>query len=134
MKYKNPPVSKNIVVFESNVNWSLPIILCEGVFDAIAIKRNAIPLLGKTVSEMLMSRLVSERVRDVVIALDPDALSTAVSISQRLMRYGIKVRNTNLEHGDPSDLGYKTMLTKIDEAKPLDSYSLILQKLASEKK
>ena len=99
MKYKNPPVSKNIIVFESNVNWSLPIILCEGVFDAIAIKRNAIPLLGKTVSEMLMSRLVSERVRDVVIALDPDALSTAVSISQRLMRYGIKVRNTNLENG-----------------------------------
>jgi DNA primase len=131
MKYKNPPVSKNIIVFESNVNWSLPIILCEGVFDAIAIKRNAIPLLGKTVSEMLMSRLVSERVRDVVIALDPDALSTAVSISQRLMRYGIKVRNTNLEHGDPSDLGYKTMLTKIDEAQPLDSYSLILQKIAS---
>ena len=74
---------------------------------------------GKTVSEMLMSRLVSERVRDVVIALDPDALSTAVSISQRLMRYGIKVRNTNLENGDPSDLGYKTMLTKIDEAQPL---------------
>ena len=131
MKYKNPPVSRNIIVWESNINWNLPIVLCEGVFDAIAIKRNAIPLLGKTLSEMLMTRLVSERVKDVTLALDPDAIKTAVAISQRLMRYGINVRNTNLESGDPSDLGYKTMLNKIDKASPLDSYSLILQKIAS---
>ncbi len=35
MKYKNPPISKNIICFESHVNWNEPIILCEGVFDAI---------------------------------------------------------------------------------------------------
>jgi len=131
LKYKNPPVSRNIIVFESNINWNMPVVLCEGVFDAIAIKRNAIPLLGKTVSESLMTRLVSERVKEVVIALDPDALSTAVAISQRLMRYGINVKNTNLESGDPSDLGYVAMLQKIKNANAINSYDLILQKIQS---
>ena len=43
MKYKNPSVSKDVVGFELFINWDEPIVLCEGVFDAIAIKRNAIP-------------------------------------------------------------------------------------------
>jgi hypothetical protein len=47
VKYKNPPINKNIVPFELFVNWSSPLVLCEGPFDALAIKRNAIPLLGK---------------------------------------------------------------------------------------
>ena len=47
-KYRNPEVSKDIIFFENLINWETPIILCEGVFDAMAIKRNAIPLLGKS--------------------------------------------------------------------------------------
>ena len=46
LKYKNPPVSKNVIVFENQINWKMPLVLCEGVFDAIAIRRNAVPLLG----------------------------------------------------------------------------------------
>ena len=54
LKYKNPPVPKDTVIFELYINWNMPIVLCEGVFDAIAIKRNAIPLLGKTVQDTLL--------------------------------------------------------------------------------
>ena len=32
-KYKNPPVSKNVTIFENHINWKKPITLCEGVFD-----------------------------------------------------------------------------------------------------
>jgi DNA primase len=46
-KYKNPPVSKDVIGFDLFINWNEPIVLCEGVFDAIAIRRNAIPLLVK---------------------------------------------------------------------------------------
>ena len=46
MKYKNPPMSKDTVAFELFINWNQPVILCEGVFDAITINKNAIPLLG----------------------------------------------------------------------------------------
>jgi DNA primase len=47
VKYKNPPMSKDVVPFELFINWSSPLILVEGMFDALAVKRNAIPLLGK---------------------------------------------------------------------------------------
>ena len=37
-KYKNPPVSKDVVGFESFINWREPITLVEGVFDAISAR------------------------------------------------------------------------------------------------
>ena len=49
IKYKNPNISRNIIPFEFFINWNLPLILCEGPFDAIAIKRNVVPLLGKNI-------------------------------------------------------------------------------------
>ena len=42
VKYRNPSVSRDVVPNEHLINWNIPIILCEGLFDAIAIKRNAI--------------------------------------------------------------------------------------------
>ena len=56
-KYKNPETSKDIIFFENLINWNQPIILCEGVFDAMAIKRNAIPLLGKGLSKFLLLKI-----------------------------------------------------------------------------
>ena len=70
MKYKNPPVSKGIVGFESMIDWSQPIVLCEGVFDAIAVRRNAIPLFGKTIPPLLMKKLVEYRVKSLYLLLD----------------------------------------------------------------
>ena len=46
LKYVNPDIDKsNCIIFENLINWGEPIILCEGVFDAMAIRRNAVPLL-----------------------------------------------------------------------------------------
>ena len=53
MKYKNSPTPKDVIGFDLFVNWDEPIILCEGVFDAMAFKRNAIPLFGKNVMKKL---------------------------------------------------------------------------------
>ena len=58
-KHKNPEASKNIVGFELFINWSLPLVLVEGAFDAIAVRRNAIPLFGKTISEDLPGLIIS---------------------------------------------------------------------------
>jgi len=73
-KYKNPSVSRDIVPFEMFINWSSPLVLCEGPFDAIAIKRNAIPLLGKNIQSSLMKKIVSSKVEKIYIALDSDAI------------------------------------------------------------
>jgi len=66
-KYKNPEVSKDIIFYENLINWNTPIILCEGVFDAMAIKRNAIPLLGKSVSTELYKKILTSRLTDIYI-------------------------------------------------------------------
>ena len=58
IKYKNPNTSRNIIPFEFFINWDLPLVLCEGPFDAIAIKRNVIPLLGKNIQSSLMKKLL----------------------------------------------------------------------------
>ena len=60
MKHKNPIASKNIIPLELFVSWDFPIILCEGMFDAIAIKRNAIPLLGISISNKLMQKIIEK--------------------------------------------------------------------------
>ena len=58
------------------INWNVPIVLCEGAFDAISIKRNAIPLFGKNISKKLMQKLVTSEVKKVYLALDKDAIKS----------------------------------------------------------
>jgi DNA primase len=82
MKYKNPPISKDVVCFELLINWNQPIILCEGVFDAISIKKNAIPLLGKVPSRKLIKTIATENVNIIYISLDSDAKQDAVKLAE----------------------------------------------------
>ena len=105
-KYKNPPMSKDTVCFEMFVNWNEPIILVEGVFDAIAIRNNAIPLLGKFPSKTLVMRLVEKQVKKIYVALDEDAKQDAIKLSKFLMDYGIETYLLNMKDKDPSELGF----------------------------
>ena len=65
MKYKNPEASKDIVAFENQVNWNKPIILVEGVFDAMAVRRNAVPILGKSLPKALLKKIVYAGSEDI---------------------------------------------------------------------
>ena len=105
-KYKNPPMSKDTVCFEMFINWNEPIVLVEGVFDAIAIRRNAIPLLGKFPSKTLVMRLVEKQVKKIYVALDEDARKDAIKLSKFLMDYGIKTYLLEMRDKDPSELGF----------------------------
>ena len=77
-KYKNPPVSKNVTIFENQINWKEPITLTEGVFDAMAVKRNAIPLLGKFIPKTLMDSIYKNGVKRISVILDKDAQEQAL--------------------------------------------------------
>ena len=91
LRYKNPPVSKDVVVFENQIDFSEPLIFCEGVFDAMAIRRNAIPLLGKNIPSKLKTKLVEHGVSEVCIVLDNDAFKNALQISETLMNENVKL-------------------------------------------
>ena len=128
-KYKNPPMSKDTVCFELFINWNEPIILCEGVFDAISIRKNVIPLLGKFPSKTLVKRLIEKKVKTVYVALDEDAKRDAVKLSKFLMDYGITTYLLEMNGKDPSELGFKEFWNIIKQSKQSKFSDLIKGRL-----
>ena len=129
-KYKNPSVSRDIVPFEMFINWSSPLVLCEGPFDAIAIKRNAIPLLGKNIQTNLMKKIVSSKVEKIYIALDSDALKSSLKFCERFMNEGKEVHLLEMDDKDPSELGFKRFTELIQKSTPLTLSGLLARKLS----
>ena len=130
IKYRNPDCSRDIIPFELFVNWNSPLILCEGPFDAMAIKRNAIPLLGKNIQTNLLKRIVESTVKKVYIALDTDALKQALKHCEYLLNQGKEVYLVELEGKDPSEMGFSYFTKLIQNTLPLDSYSLMEKKFS----
>lgn len=130
LSYINCDASKDIVGFELFVDWNEPISLVEGAFDAIAIKRNAIPLFGKTVSQKLEYRIIEHNVRDINLILDNDALKSTLRLAKRFMAEGRNVKITMLEDKDPSKIGFENMVGIVKKAEDLDFASLIKLKLS----
>ena len=128
-KYKNPEASKDIIFFGSFINWNAPIILCEGVFDAIAIRRNAIPILGKSISNSLYKKILTSNVSDIYVALDTDARDRALEIGEKFLNQGKRVFLVDLPNKDPSDMGFTTFTNYIQNAKELDLSGIMLHKL-----
>lgn len=128
-KYQNPNVSRDIIPFELFINWEIPFILCEGPFDAIAIKRNTIPLLGKNIQSNLMKQIVKSSVEKIYIALDKDAQKQALTFCERLMKEGKEVYLVDLDDKDPSEMGFNNFTKLIQDTYPLTFSSLLEKKL-----
>jgi DNA primase len=129
LKYKNPSVSRDIIPFELFINWDLPFILCEGPFDAIAIKRNTIPLLGKNIQSTLMKKIVKSSVDKIYIALDKDAQKQALNFCEKLMSEGKEVYLVDMQDKDPSEMGFENFTNLIQDTYPLTFSSLLEKKL-----
>ena len=99
------------------INWKEPIVLCEGIFDAIAIRNNAIPLFGKFPSKTLVKRLVEKKVKRVYVALDEDAKKDAIKLVKFLMDSGIETYLLEMKDKDPSELGFKSFWKIANETK-----------------
>lgn len=130
IKYRNPSVSRDIIPNEHLINWDVPIVLCEGLFDAIAIKRNAIPLLGKNIQNSLMKKIISSKVDKIYIALDRDAIKQALRFCEMLLAENKEVYLVDLQDKDPSEMGFKNFTKLIQKTVPLTYYNLMEQKLA----
>jgi hypothetical protein len=128
-KHKNPDVSKNCVGFELFINWSLPIVLVEGAFDAIAVRRNAIPLFGKTISEDLRKKIIEHKVSKLYICLDKDAQKQALEHAEYFMNNGVQVYFVDLDQKDPAEIGFEQMSKLIKETQPLTFSKFIEYKL-----
>jgi DNA primase len=128
-KYKNPAIGRNIIGWEYYINWNTPLILVEGIFDALTIKRNVIPLFGKDISETLMKKIVSSQVQKIYIALDNDALKQAIKHCEKLLSYGKEVYLVELGGKDANEIGFENFLNTIEQTQPLTFSTLINKKL-----
>ena len=129
-KYKNPPIAaKDVIGFELYINWDAPIILVEGMFDALTIKRNVIPLFGKAIHGKLMEKLVKASVDRIYIALDNDARRDALKQAEMLMSYGKEVYMVEMEGKDANEIGFENFLNTIEQTQPLNFQSLLEKKL-----
>jgi len=128
-KHKNPPMERNIIGFDILINWREPITLVEGSFDAISAKINAIPLFGKSVLENLKLKIVENKVKDIYIGLDSDALKNALKISEYFMGSGINVYLLELGEDDPSKMGYNKFQEIKRKTKKLTFSNIVKYKL-----
>ena len=92
-KYLNPPVDKDVVFNELYIDWDEPIILVEGVFDAIVVGQNAIPILGSTLrEESKLFQAIVIHDSPVYLALDEDAEKKTNYIVRLFNRYDVDIK------------------------------------------
>lgn len=130
-KYKNPPVSKNIIMFENQINWKEPITIVEGVFDAMAVKRNAIPILGKFIPRNLNDNIYKQGVKNINILLDEDAQEQALRYTLQFQNQGIETKNIVPSEKDAGEMGFTQINSILKESKKTDFTDIISQKLMS---
>lgn len=129
LKYKNSEFSKNIIGFENLVDFDFPIYLTEGALDAIATRRNAIPLFGKTLSPKLKHAITKSNCPEVNVILDDDALRSAIRIAEWVHGAGKVVKVVRLSGHDPNRIGFIQTLAHIKETDVLDFSALLRLKL-----
>ena len=122
MKFKNLKLDRDIIGFDITINWDEPIILVESAFDAITIRRNAIPLFGKSILSKLKMQLIEKKVNTIILCFDGDATKDAINYVPYFLGNGIHVYVVeSLEDDDPSSLGYDRIWNELDQATYFDN-------------
>ena len=130
LKYVNPDVDKSdCIIFENLINWDEPVILCEGVFDAMAIRRNAVPLLGQNISPALMKKIITSPCPDIYMTLDRDAVKRALKHCETFLSMGKRVFFIEPSEKDPSEEGFRKFTEQVQQAKELTFSSLVKYKI-----
>lgn len=106
-KYLYSEINKSFVIInEINIDWNNPVYIVEGMFDAIKIEKNCIPLLGKDIfmednySKLLLKLLLYNP--KIYLCLDNDVekgiiKNRSLELAEKLVKYGV----SNIEVLDP---------------------------------
>lgn len=128
-KYKNAPYCKNIIGFESFIDFSKPVTLVEGVFDAMACRINTIPLFGTSIPLAVKEALVINKTPRINLVLDNDALPQILEAAIELQKWGLSINVVPLELKDPSEMGFYAVNELIEKSKRFDFEDKLFLKL-----
>ena len=129
-RYLNPPADRDLVFNELNIDWDEPVVLVEGVFDAIAAGDNAIPILGSTLREQ--SRLfqaIAVHDTPVYMALDYDAEKKAEWIIKSMLKYDLEVHTVPIDEADVSEMGEKEFKERLACSREIKSDMYFFEKV-----
>lgn len=125
-KYRFPHATKNVVPNEHLIDWNDHVVLVEGMFDALAVGVQAIPIFGKAVQPSILEKLVVTHPPVIHVCLDTDAIRESIGICRSLMGYGLVCSLINLDQKDPSEIGRDGMKSLISKALPLSRKDLLM--------
>lgn len=132
-KYNIETQKTKIIFNDIFINWNEPILLVEGVFDAIKSFDiiQSIPLLGSYLSEdsLLFSKILKYKPK-IVVCLDKEARKNQMKILYTLFKWGIDIYYIDLI--GEKDLGGSTTQEIFEYSKFIQPYSInnnILSKL-----
>jgi len=94
----------------------MPVVLVEGMFDAIAVRRNCVPLLGKILSDKLKQTLVEKKPPIVYVMLDEDAQKEALQIESYLKSVNVNVKLVVPTDKDAGEMGFQQSWVNIENA------------------
>ena len=131
LKYRLCDGSKDMIGFELFIDFNHELTLVEGVFDAMSVKYNAIPLFGKTLSKKLRIKLIENRPPRVNVLLDNDALTSSLKICDFLIQNGINTHLVLLDGKDPNELGHNITWQTIRNSDKINESTLYRYKLTN---
>ena len=135
-KYKNCDAKRKNIIFNAYlIDWNKPVVLVEGIFDAIKAGDNSIPILGSWLDEnyYLFQKLVVNNT-DVIMAFDPDAKDKEMKVAEMLSEYGNKVYilpNYSKDLGDMSKKEVNSLLEKKKLYEQSDRMTYLIQSIKS---
>jgi DNA primase len=135
-RYKNSNVSKRSVIFnEIDIIWNEPIILVEGVFDAINCPENTIPILGSSLSKgSHLFRQILLHQTQCLVALDSDLKQKAYKLATLLRTTGCDVRIVFPPDGkDLGDMSKNEVQNILSQSKPYTDIMRLTHKISKMK-
>ena len=121
--YLHGNFDKNIVFNELMIDWSRPVVLTEGPFDAMKAGENAVPLQGSFLrrDSVLFRRIVTAGM-PVYFAMDTDAFETQMNIIEKFLRYGITCHYVSIRgYKDVGEMAHDEFMRRKNAAVPVES-------------
>lgn len=130
-KYDMPDIHRNSIIFnELYVDWHKPLVLCEGVFDAINCGTNVVPLLGSDLNEqsLLFDEIIVHKT-PIILALDEDMWYTKTpKLARLLSTYDVDVSIAKIVN-DPGTMSKCDVDVAFKNAKKMSWKELMYTKL-----
>jgi len=122
LSYFSSKGSRNIIFNDLMIDWDEPIIIVEGIFDAIKAGANAIPLLGSAlIKNSVLVKKICEHDSEVVLALDEDAFFKKTKLIDFFLKLGIEVRKVDISpYKDVGEMPREVFLERKNSASRQD--------------